>query len=234
MEDLTVITPTRDRPAAFSLCRRWMASQTFRGSIQWIVVDDGDIPIDSARLSDYIRRPPSVQRNTLPGNLKEAILRTKSDRIVFVEDDDYYAPGYLAMMAERLKKECVLGEIAGRYYNVKMRRPHTGSETSFSSLCRTGFRKEATQLILKAVEETERAGDVSVDKRFWALAKNANIRCGLFREPKMMVSIKGLPGRAGLGQNHADSTFPRRDPKGIVLEGWIGKEPASHYWSLFR
>jgi hypothetical protein len=39
MADLTLITCTADRPEAFQLCERWMARQTYRGSIQWIVAD---------------------------------------------------------------------------------------------------------------------------------------------------------------------------------------------------
>ena len=67
---VSLVTPTRDRPEAFNLCVHWMSRQTYRqlGPIQWVVVDDGDRPVDQALLErarswgwtiDYIRRAPT-------------------------------------------------------------------------------------------------------------------------------------------------------------------------------
>jgi hypothetical protein len=48
--DLLVVTPTRDRPEAFRLAVRWMKGQRFElpepASFSWVVVDDGDKPLD--------------------------------------------------------------------------------------------------------------------------------------------------------------------------------------------
>ena len=41
---ITVITPTGDRPLAFSLCRKWIFNQTIKPD-QHIIVDDGKIPM---------------------------------------------------------------------------------------------------------------------------------------------------------------------------------------------
>jgi glycosyltransferase involved in cell wall biosynthesis len=232
MTGITVITPTRDRPQAFALCRQWMAAQELAEPFQWIVVDDGDVPIQEGPF-EHLRRPPSGARNTLPDNLIEALARARGDRIVIVEDDDFYAPGYLALMAEHLRKDWAAGEVRARYYNVKSRRWHVGPDPSFASLCRTGFRREAADLVRKSAEETKRAGDVSVDIRFWAAVKRAALPFALFEQPKLTVSIKGLPGRAGLGKNHAADIFPHKDPEGLVLKTWVGEAPFSEYARIF-
>lgn len=43
---VTVITPTGDRHAAFNRCVQWVTSQTVPVT-QWIIVDDGEIPLDT-------------------------------------------------------------------------------------------------------------------------------------------------------------------------------------------
>jgi glycosyl transferase family 2 len=228
MTSMTVITPTRDRPEAFSLCCRWMGRQGFKESLQWIVVDDGNIPVPRGPF-EHLRRRPSERKNTLPDNLIAALSRAKGERILIIEDDDYYAPGYLTMMSSRLKREWASGEIRARYYNVQSRRWNIGKGAPFASLCRTGFRKEAIKFVLKAAEETKAAGDVSVDKRFWSEIMNKGVSFSLFERPKLTVSIKGLPGRGGLGGNHAPEIFPNKDPEGSVLKGWVGSGPFSEY-----
>lgn len=228
MPDVTVITPTRDRPLAFSLCRRWMATQDFGGTVQWIVVDDGDVPVEPGPF-EYLRRRPSSCQNTLPDNLTEALDHSTGSRVLIFEDDDFYAPNYISTMVSRPRKELAFGEVKPRYYNVRSRRWHLGPSAGFSSLCRTGFRAEMITLARKAAEETKRAGDVSIDVRFWAEVKQAGVPFCLFDQPKLTVSIKGLPGRAGLGKNHALDIFPNKDPEGLILKSWVGDGPFSEY-----
>lgn len=46
--DLIVVTPTRDRPEAFAIARRWMGRQTLATKdppvFEWFIADDGDQP----------------------------------------------------------------------------------------------------------------------------------------------------------------------------------------------
>lgn len=227
--EVSVITPTRDRPKAFRICRGLMSRQSIRGAIQWIVVDDGDIPIEDPGDCHYLRRPPSREKNTLPLNLLLAAPEARGNHILIMEDDDFYPPDYCESMSMRLRKADACGEIVARYYNVKSRRWNIGGDPSFSSLCRLGFRKEKLGHLIGSAIETKRAGDVSVDKRFWERIKQDTKNIDLFREPKLSVSIKGLPGRPGLGRNHADDIFPNVDPQARVLENWVGKEYADIY-----
>lgn len=230
---ITAITPTRDRPAAFYLCAKWMTDQTIRKDIQWIVVDDGDIRIIPPPGCYYVRRNSSGNKNTLALNLMAALERQTGDKIIIFEDDDYYSPEYCQEMDARLGGADATGEMMARYYNVKSRRWNVSGIPGLASLCRTAFRKECVPLFKDAIEKTLRAGDVSIDRRFWELLKESGKNVDLFSEPKICVSIKGLPGRPGLGRNHGDTAFPNIDSEGKVLESWIGKEAAQSYWSLW-
>ena len=56
-DTITLITPTGDRPLAFALCQNWMRKQTVL-PFQWVVVDDGKIPMKPYVPMEYVRRKP--------------------------------------------------------------------------------------------------------------------------------------------------------------------------------
>src|SRR5687767_12331328 len=101
--DVSLLTATRGRPEAFRLCERWAERQTFAGHIQWIVVDDGQRPTMCTMGQQYVRREPSLSRGcTLADNLLAAIPLIESDKIVFIEDDDWYAADYVEIVSRHL------------------------------------------------------------------------------------------------------------------------------------
>ena len=126
---LVLITMTGMRKEAFELCKRWMRSQTYKGQVRWIVVDDGmprysrfDMPKNW--IVEHVNPIPSWRagQNTQARNLREGLRRAKEgDRIVIIEDDDYYSPEYLENVSKWLEKADLVGECNSRYYNVKNR-----------------------------------------------------------------------------------------------------------------
>ncbi|NOX54094.1 MAG: glycosyltransferase family 2 protein [Planctomycetes bacterium] len=58
------------------------------------------------------------------GNLLAALQRVRHDKVVFVEDDDWYAPEYLAQMVRWLDQTDLVGETGARYYHLPTRRHH--------------------------------------------------------------------------------------------------------------
>ena len=141
---VTLITPTGDRIEAFELCRRWMSLQT-KGQFQWIVVDDGYTPLPDYLQAgtEYVRREPKEGENhTLPLNLKLAVSLIKGNKILIIEDDDYYGPDYIAIMSEWLDKFQLVGECCARYYHVPTMRYRRIGYSQHASLSQTGFRAE--------------------------------------------------------------------------------------------
>jgi hypothetical protein len=147
---ITAITPTGDRPLAFELCKRWMAGQT-RKPDQWIIVDDGKEPIprfvdrdfNPLELFCYVRREPRRDDPsfTLDLNLKAALPHIDGDKILIIEDDEYYAPGYIAEMARRLDSFEVVGICQSKYYHLPTGGYRQIGNTGHASLAETGFRK---------------------------------------------------------------------------------------------
>jgi len=247
--DVTLITPTRDRPEAFALCCRWMARQTFRGPAQWIIVDDGDVPEDlnaeavlhhmnevRARWEvEHVRRAPSDKPGTLGENLIEALGHVRAPRVVVIEDDDHYSPVYVEEMLWRLRTAKAVGEIRARYYNVRDRRWHVMDNTKHASLCRTGFSADLVQRMRESAVIAIREGDPFVDLRFWGMRPTypipAELMLGLFQGRGISIGVKGMPGRGGLGKTHKPGVMPNRDPKWEKLVEWIGSD-AREYMGL--
>lgn len=229
MRGLTIITPTGDRPEALALLRRYVARQTYRGRLQWIIIDDGrqiaaDVPpIPPAGASTFVytyrrRDEPGVPGGSLNRNLINALRHVQFDRVAIMEDDDWYAPTYLETMAELLDHHPLAGESRSRYYNVRDRRYYLPGNTRWASLCQTGFRRE----ILAEVDASCRRGTPFIDLELW----KRDIRGKhLIHNHGLAVGIKGMPGRRGIGQGgHRTGRQYTADPDLRQLRGWIGDD----------
>jgi hypothetical protein len=249
MADLTLLTPTRDRPLQFGLCERWIRQQDYPGTIQWIVVDDGDRPIRPTLGQLYLRRTPSSKVCTLPENLLEAMPHVASERLVLIEDDDYYSPGYLSLMVGLLKQHDLAGLSEALYYHLPQKKWGICGNHQHASLCNTAMRwggemrtwlehscRSAIQENVSFVDlfiwfmERRKIGDDRArddDRRFFK-----RIRKTLISSLHSSAGIKGLPGRGGLGTGHTASGYSWSDPDMSFLRYVIGSESARVYETL--
>lgn len=231
---LTLITFTRDRADCFGLCQRWMRAQDFQGPQQWLVVDDGDVPARLTMGQERIRRAPSAAVNTLPDNALAAVPHVRGEKCLIIEDDDWYPSKYVSEMVRRLNTALAAGEIRARYYNVAERRWGVGGNTAHASLCRTAFQKELLPHLERAAQACRATGDISVDLKFWQYALSASPgKADLFEAPKLSVSIKGMPGRPGLGRSHRSGGLANADSDLAVLRSWVGAE-VSDVYAVFK
>lgn len=225
-EGVTVITPTGDRHRAFKLLERWMDRQSYTGPIQWLVVDDGVEPTPMHRGQQYIRRKPSTgdEMPSLNMNLKAAIPEVKYGTVLIMEDDDWYGDDYVRQMHHWLREFEMVGQANGYYYNLEKRGWWRPGESSWISLCRTGFRR----YMLPQFEFAVHSKDWKVDTRFWEKQRNSHSTHTPQDCPpeSRCVSMKGAPGRRGYTWSWNRPWIP--DPDGAVLKEWIGAD-AAHY-----
>lgn len=235
MNEVTLITCTGMRPISLIRCG-FFVSRFLTGSetiMQWIVVDDGEkessIPVqESPRLSIDRIRPMHRWRygmNTLAANLLAAIPRVRYDRILFLEDDDYYASGYLAFQMKMLDSVMIAGESHARYYHFPSRRYRILENTRHASLCQTGIRSECLP-VLKLICEENSCSEF-IDIRLWNKCTSGVMpRPGLLMRGQYVIGMKGLPGRPGIGMGHTptDSTYWNQDRDLSVLRSWIGDD----------
>jgi len=251
---ITAITPTGDRPLAFSLCRRWMEGQTLKPD-QWIVVDDGKKPMAPFDGIDYIRREPlpSDPKFTLAENLKAAIPHVKGDQILIIEDDEYYAPRYVEEMIKRFGVQRVPMYSSNPYVRAKQIQHYSRTKTEapkrsinvkvvgigkskYYHLPSGGYRvignmghaslaqTAISKSFLPILQEMLIPGKLYIDIEIW---RRANIeRSGfLFLDTTpLYVGIKGLPGRPGIGKGHDKRIYRACDVGRKVLRQWIPQD----------
>jgi glycosyltransferase involved in cell wall biosynthesis len=220
--DVTVITPTGDRPAAFALAEKWMARQTFKGRIQWVVVDDGEVPTVCTMGQTHVRREkkPDDPKHTLPMNLAAGIRAAKSDKVLVMEDDDWYSPIYVETMTKRLDEADLVGDNRTIYY-----RHGFGwkclNNRGHASLAATGFKGKV--VLDQVVDFCERIREAFIDLHMWRHCRGTKKIYERNQSKPIIVQMKGMPGRPGQIRHHwSDQYHP--DPGKKVLRGWIGDD----------
>jgi hypothetical protein len=231
---IALVTPTRDRPEAFRLCEKYMARQTYKGPLKWLVVDDGDVPAKPTMGQMHIRRNPSTEKNTLPDNLLETIKHLNGiDAILFIEDDDWYAPTYVETTVSLLENYNLVGIRRQKFFNIKYRYWLVFSNEQHSGLFSTSMRTSLLERLSQICVAMKRTDDPFIDIQLWG-----NIgwdpyppftRSHLADHSHLAIGIKGMPGRGGLSNQHDRMDCGIPDPNFDVLKKWIGDEDAQEY-----
>ncbi len=219
---ITVVTATGDRPDAFTLCQKWIREQT-RFPDQWVIVDDGMVSLKppSFPSCDYFRREPQKDdpKHTMIINLKEAFKHISGNVVLIIEDDEYYSPKYIEIMAEYLERYEVVGVGRSKYFHLPSGNYVRHMNLGHASLAQTGFRTSFLPKFMSVLD-----GDNFLDIRIWTILNGEKAQyCDapdlteIFRVSKdgrglifddgeadcLYLGIKGLPGRPGIGGGHA-------------------------------
>jgi len=229
---VTLITCTGARHKAFALCESYVKRQTYKGPLQWIVVDDYQKePTKCTMGQEYVPGPLQWKDgiNTQRPNMDVGLARAKGDFIFVFEDDDWYAPTYIETMLWLLEKYPVVGEGNNKYYNIKTQSFKEWNNFKHASLCSTALRKSHQELLYKAIH----SGELFMDINFWLRCRHQNVPAVIFMNVNLGVGMKGLPGRHGIGAGHDPATqgfSPDKDWQ--QLESWIGKTDTQVYKEL--
>lgn len=224
MSRLWVLTPTGGRPVAWALAERWMRRQTVQPHA-WVIVDDC-LPEQEVNAPGavVIRRRPQWRPGTCTQarNLLEGIgylerHAATEDVVAVWEDDDWYAPDYLETVLRWVETADLVGEGCARYYHIGAQRYHVHRNTGHASLCSTAFRVGPVLPLLRAICQRQ---PPMVDLQLWATAVSRRV----VTPAALVVGVKGLPGRAGIGAGHRMRTGHQHDPDGAVLREWVGED----------
>jgi len=192
----TVITLTGDRQVPFKLCKKWVLRQTLLPS-QWLVVDDGKRPLSWSQWAgaDYHRRKPHKRdpSHTIRLNMLEALKYVKYDRVIIMEDDDWYHPKYCETLFGLLNEHDLVGETGGYYYYWPMSRIVHVTSDKHAALFKTGFNKTLYPVI-KNICQTIRGP--LIDMALWR-KQELGTRLLIPENPPLSIGMKGLLGRPG-------------------------------------
>lgn len=222
---LTLLTATGSRPEAWALCQKWMQRQSYAAPVRWIIVDDGE----AAQAIKFKKRGWTLEvirpeqhwqpgQNTQARNLLAGLaLVGADDRLVIIEDDDWYAPDWLQTVNAALDRAELVGERVARYYNVRQSKFREFPNDNHASLCATAMRGQA----INTFRSVCRPGINFIDMVLW----NAHADRQVF-DGSRVIGIKGLPGRSGIGIGHSREFVGDIDHGGEVLESWVGSDAA--------
>lgn len=240
---LNLITLTGDRQWAFDLCEQYMARQTIKWG-RWIVVDDGKEPTKCSLDQVYLRLDPglspreSFRQNMLNaltrlGNLGRSNKRQPEDRVLFIEDDDWYSRWHIENVNSYLDRASIAGECHAKYYNVYHRKYYVHPNTSHASLCQTGFKGEdVRRLALNYLESTH--FPEQLDGHLWRRAGIVDSIKKLGPTSTTAVGIKGMPGRGGLGIHHGELPPEYEDDLDMTtLRLWLSDD-SKHYEAYYQ
>ncbi len=202
-----------------------MAHQTYSGPVHWVVVDDGKEaqPVTFARDGWTLEVIRPAHRwtggNTQARNFRAGLQVIGADaRVAVIEDDDFYAPGWLDRIDAELQTAELVGQGWNRYFHVKTGAIRQNDNDRHASLCASAFRGAALDLFRRQCEREPRL----IDAVMWKHASSRRVfKAGL------VIGMKGLPGRAGIAGGHEMKTDAPFD-----LRLWIGDD-AENY-SQFR
>ncbi|AXQ96024.1 DUF616 domain-containing protein (plasmid) [Cereibacter azotoformans] len=237
--EYSIITPTGDRGAAFNRCIQMVATQTVLPR-EWIIVDDGLVPLtEQMRLPDwatYIRRerrsddPP----HTLSVNVPAALEHVTGDRVLIVEDDDWYSPLYAEYLLPHLEQHDLVGLNTIRYYHLIEATWKHGKPPRHTAFAQSAFtRGPAWDHLLEVCRmNNAEIREKGVLDRYWWQSFEGNKRL-LQDHPCLHLGLKGGFGRPGLAEGHkrTDPDY-RGDSERRYLPQNIGGDSA--YYSRWQ
>lgn len=226
---IILITPTGGRQKQFDLCCQWMRSQTYKGKVLWIVVDDC-VPVTTDVIEGFsdnwviLRKRPVISwkqgDNTQGRNLKIGIDLVKAfpqdqiEGIFIIEDDDYYTTVYLEKMMEKLKGCNLAGEIFTIYYHTRIKKWQGCENRTHSSLFQIAFTPVAIPYFEKCYDEKY------MDIKFCKIVPNIN----LFSQENLAIGMKGMVGRQGIGVGHRETGYKNDDKDLGKLKSLLGED----------
>lgn len=225
---ITLITPTGDRPEAWDLCKRWMRAQTTSLPVRWVIVDDGSTPSDmSGTPEDWeiVVLYPHPKWSKGSGSTQARNLLTAKpfvgpdDSVLIIEDDDYYHPDWIDRAAVMLQTADLVGLANMAYFNVAHMTYRRCGNLGHSCLCATGMKGEALTRFWEVLGVNQNYIDVELWRTFLG-DKTISAKYDL------VVGIKGLPGRLGIGIGHRMVTGVSDTAK---LRELVGDEDVKHY-----
>lgn len=198
-----LITPTGERPEAFSKCVEHMSSQDYNGSVTWIIVDDGREPTNIPEgINDWeivhLRPEPFWEpgQNTQARNILAGLEFVENDdRVIIIEDDDYYAPWWIRQCNIWLNSHDLVGEAPSLYRHLNGTEKKMNN-TTHASLCSTGMKGSGVNTLRRVLQRTPKLIDVNLWRNHGTKTKK------IYPFKGGVIGIKGYPGRPGIGVGH--------------------------------
>jgi hypothetical protein len=199
-----------------------MARQTLK-PFQWLCVCDGDEPTKTTCNQEFIYCPDFRGNGSMIKKIRFVIEQNliKGDALVFVEDDDFFSHVWLEFCATQLERYQLMGEGRAFYYNPVKRFWYEHGNMQHASLCSTALRRNLFPLVLGACASE----NPFLDSRIWRDVIGNKKVFDPNTGKRLVVGMKGMPGRTGYGSGHVVREASARDDLDLaVLKKQIGAD----------
>jgi hypothetical protein len=156
-------------------------------------------------------------------NLGLEAVDPKSEAMFVIEDDDWYSPNYLEHSVNLLKHFGLVGGGACRYYNIRVPGYKIHDNMTHCALSQTAVSTKYKDVFNQAIN----SGEFYIDINLWGKAKGMNIPRVVYADAGLVLGMKGLPGKAGLGVGHVEKDY-LYDLGFEKLKKWIGADAQSY------
>lgn len=216
-----VLTPHRQGREMFDWSMRRMVERQTRPPDEYVIVDYPSEDMSKPDLADRIDR---------------GVEQLKScDRIYIMEDDDYYAPTYIARRQRLWVDAYDMTALSWMYY-YHIGRPgwHKSPSHAFCGLCTFAFRPG---LWLRCRDAVRASGAVSIDRPWWThiYQKQAGTLTRV-AQPDIMLALKHGLGECVMDSHRPENTMYTKDsPRMHWLEMYLQDDPEMfHFYRKLR
>lgn len=229
--DFTVLTCTGNRKHLIPQLKKYLDRQTVQPG-QWLIIDDGEdkIPPEMIEGADRFFRDRTSESNqkNLIRSMLEVLIFVKYEKVIIMEDDDWYHPQYLEVMSNYLDQYDLAGQKNTYIYNVPAKAWYQSDCKEACTLGRTGFTKAVFNTIQETLPKTRRMPDMAI----WLNYEGNKIM--LPPDPHLYVGIKGISNNAITKADHdpESSRLKNKDENFEDLRKLIGDEDAEFYINL--
>lgn len=223
---LTTITVTHgNRPWEFANLEHYVKLQT-RQPDRWIVVNDGE-PYQY-EMGQEVHVPTSQWGDPVSRNYLHALERVGPDeKVVLLEDDDYYAPHYLEQYAATLDEVDMCGVGPAPVYHWKNAAYTLWFNGDYPLMGSFGMKGKGAFDAWKHFLGMGFSDSLEIDRRLWKWYGSYCRQNRMWQTvqrlfppfPILYVALKSGNGM-GMGHNLSGPT----DPGGTVLIQWLGAE----------
>ena len=141
---ISLCTPTRNRRIFINTMIKCVMNQTYKGPIEWIIVDDGDDKIEDLVKDIPFVRYYAVEKMTIGAKRNLIHKYTKGDILIYIDDDDYYPPQRIEHVLESLNSSLICGSSIMYIYFANLNKIYKFGPygTNHATAATFGFKRE--------------------------------------------------------------------------------------------
>lgn len=240
MNDVTIITPTRDRPQQLQLVIDCINNQTVKPD-KWVIVDDGPQPLSDQFLGkitvplEYIWYEKICNKSVTQNSLR-ALQKVSTNKCIVIQDDDYYPRTYIQHMSQLLqgKQNALVGQLKWHiyrlstgYYTIKdgvRKKPGCGTAFQWHAV---GFIGEQIRRLIISAFTAVRGGWCPPDLLTQRIVDMKHFQQNIVdMKQHAAISLKdygvGTPGVVSI--HRSDAGLIRDSDDFSVFKSWLGSD----------